>query len=443
MGNIIFFFLAVIETGLMVWSLIKETDHTKERGIVRIGELMIISAFMLTGVLEWGFRYYIIMLVLFCQALSGVIKLVKKNRKEVTFRIGRTVGSSFGRILGYYMALLLAIIFPQSEAITPDGPMTVAYSKFTWADKNRIETFAASDSEETAPSRMLTVEFWYPEVSEDSEETYPLVIFSHGANGFSGSNLSTFQQLASHGYVVASIGHTYHALYTQDEDNIVTTIDMEFFNQVMSLSAMADDEQKYNLNQEWLMLRVDDENFVLDTVLQYAMEAESTAPFNRIDTDKIGLFGHSLGGASSAVLGRTRDDIDAVIDIDGTMLGEAIGYQDGEVILTEESYPIPLLNLYAEDHYEAAQAELANKPDSEYYNFHATEHAVDAYEVVLLDAGHLNFSDLPLFSPLLAEAMGVGTVDARYGIETMNHIVLTFFDSILKAGVTPDLQKEY
>ena len=40
----------------------------------------------------------------------------------------------------------------------------------------------------------------------------------------------------------------------------------------------------------------------------------------KTDTGKIGLMGHSLGGASSVALGRERKDIGAVIDLDGTMI---------------------------------------------------------------------------------------------------------------------------
>lgn len=49
-----------------------------------------------------------------------------------------------------------------------------------------------------------------------------------------------------------------------------------------------------------------------------------------VDEDKIGLMGHSMGGASSVQLGRERDDIDAVIDLEGTMAGEYVGkHQEG------------------------------------------------------------------------------------------------------------------
>ncbi|MDD4018798.1 MAG: hypothetical protein PHV28_12745, partial [Kiritimatiellae bacterium] len=73
----------------------------------------------------------------------------------------------------------------------------------------------------------------------------------------------------------------------------------------------------------------------------------------------------------------------------------------------------------------------------------ASHHAVEAFETVFADAGHLNFTDLPLFSPILARVLGTGTVDERKCINTMNEVVLEFFDSYLKNDGAPDIQKEY
>ena len=85
-------------------------------------------------------------------------------------------------------------------------------------------------------------------------------------------------------------------------------------------------------------------NFVLDSfkeakekeTLSEAWFVESENTGNEIqkilfmtDTEKIGLMGHSLGGAASVTVGRERDDIDAVIDLDGTMLGEQLSYENG------------------------------------------------------------------------------------------------------------------
>ena len=60
------------------------------------------------------------------------------------------------------------------------------------------------------------------------------------------------------------------------------------------------------------------------------------------DTQKIGLMGHSIGGAVSMDMARQRDDISAVIDIDGTMLGEEKA--DGsKFAYNPEPFQVPLL----------------------------------------------------------------------------------------------------
>ncbi len=48
---------------------------------------------------------------------------------------------------------------------------------------------------------------------------FPVVIFSHGyAQGFAGQNTALCEELASHGYVVVSIGHTYESFITLLKD---------------------------------------------------------------------------------------------------------------------------------------------------------------------------------------------------------------------------------
>lgn len=41
-------------------------------------------------------------------------------------------------------------------------------------------------------------------------------------------NYSTCTELASHGYVVSSIGHPYHAMYVEDVNGRKTFVDMNF-----------------------------------------------------------------------------------------------------------------------------------------------------------------------------------------------------------------------
>lgn len=332
------------------------------------------------------------------------------------------------------------ILFPAYDAPTITGSYTVEIKEFSWIDEGRLETFT-----DTGENRELTVKFWYPE----KEGSYPLVVFSHGAFGVIDSNYSTCMELASNGYVVASIGHPYHAAFVKNVEGKTTYADMDFIKSVYTANETYDPEaerQLYENSLEWMALRTADENFVLDTILDRAKMGEE-APFSLIDPEKIGLFGHSMGGASSVQLGRERTDIDAVIDLEGTMLGEYIGFENGMEIYNEEPYPIPVLDIFGTRLYDEMDELSAKLPeevsDCQYVNFYLGERAVSYKAVAFRDAGHLNFTDLPLISPVLAKLLGVGKVDAKTCIENVNEVVLTWFDYYLKGKGTLDICSEY
>lgn len=331
------------------------------------------------------------------------------------------------------------IMFPPYDAPAVSGNHKVLIKEYTWVDENRVEAF--TDSGE---NRELTVKFWYPE--EDG--SYPLVIFSHGAFGVIDSNYSTCMELASNGYVVASIGHTYHAMYVKNVKGKVFLADKEFMQSVFVGNGGYDPElerQVYENSLAWMELRTGDENFVLDTILEKANKGEED-PFCLIDADKIGLMGHSMGGASSVALGRERTDIDAVIDLEGTMLGEYTGFENGIEIYNKEPYPVPVLDVFGTRLYDEIKMpeDFEEKhPDWQYVNFYVGEHAADYMAVAFRDTGHLNFTDLPLASPLLAKLMGVGEVDAKSCMENVNAIVLEWFDHYLKGNSKLDIELEY
>lgn len=336
--------------------------------------------------------------------------------------------------------LVKRIIFPPYDEPAVTGSYTVKIEEFTWVDESRVETFT-----DTGENRAVTVKFWYPE----EKGSYPLVVFSHGAFGVIDSNYSTCKELASNGYVVASIGHPYHAIYVKDVNGQVTYADMDFVRSVYANNGTYDPEterQIYEKSLEWMTVRKADENFVLDTILDKTKKGAGT-PFCLIDSDKIGLFGHSMGGASSVQLGRERTDIDAVIDLEGTMFGEYTGFENGMEIYNSEPYPIPVLDVYGTRIVEAMDEmtdELSETiPNWQYVNFYLGENAADYRGVMFHDAGHLNFTDLPLISPVLAKFLGVGDVDAKACIENVNQVVLAWFDHYLKDKEELNIKPEY
>jgi len=430
MGTITLIILLAVEAFFFLWTINSKSNHAQEKSIVRIAQLTLLGVLLLTGVFDWSFRYFMLLVVLVIQTVISVIVLVRKTEKP--YKLGKSIRGLAGNALLYAFALILAILCPQYTQPVATGSYEIETAKYTWVDESSIETLS-----NTGENRALTVEFWYP---KDTDGELPLVVFSHGAFGFSGSNYSTFAELASNGYVVASIGHTYHAFYTMDTSGNLTIVNMDFLNSVYAVNDSDDPEQEYYGTRDWMNLRVADEHFVLDTITANVNAADmSDTLFSIIDLDHIGVIGHSLGGASFAQLGRERNDIDAVINLDGSMLGEEIGFENGKVVLNDKPYPVPLLNVYAEDHYQNAMELVGD----EYSNFRTTRNAVCAYEVIFRDAGHLNFTDLPLFSPTLAKMLGIGSIDTRYCIEKNNSLVLEFFDCYLKGGEIPQFEREY
>jgi dienelactone hydrolase len=239
--------------------------------------------------------------------------------------------------------------------------------------------------------------------------------------------------------VVCSIDHPYHSLYTRDADGHLTTADPAFVREVTGASNDSYDEATdFKLAQKWMRLRTADIGFVLDTVKQRASDPASGEPYRRIDARHIGLIGHSLGGSAGAQVARERGDIGAVVALDADLLGEYLDYTGGKYRLNASVYPAPILMIYADDMVRLMDA--LDDPNAVIAVKHVAATAPRAYEVHLAGTDHMSLTDLPLISPLLVsvinasvpKAGGVET-DPYATIETMNKIVLQFFDAELKS----------
>ncbi len=336
------------------------------------------------------------------------------------------------------MATIPAIVFPQYKNPSTTGEYKVDTVSYTFIDTDRIETFT-----DTGENRKLIVECWYP---KEAEGKYPFIFFSHGAFGVKMSNASTFMELASNGYVVCSIDHPYHAAGTMDTDGNLTIGSNEFMQEVIDANSdIYTEKEQFELTNKWMNLRTDDINFVIDILLKNT--ENSTAEFYQlIDRNKIGLIGHSLGGSASVQIGREREDIEAVINLDGTMLGEYSPNANLEPVLNDVPYTLPLLNFYSE----YVINELKADPEYIYPNKFISSISPMAFEVSIQGTNHMSYTDLPLFSPLLAKQLsGISggstkaNVDPYYCIETMNKLILEFFNYYLKGEGTFAPQEYY
>ena len=289
-----------------------------------------------------------------------------------------------------------------------------------FVDKNRVDEFENDGSYREVPAH-----FYYP---ENAEGEYPLVIFSHGAFGYYQSNFSTYAELASNGYIVVALDHPHHAFFTTDTDGKTVTVDTDFIEDVIKINEDTSDEEVYTISQSWLKLRVDDENFVLDTI-KAAKENKSldetwhtddqTVILNVLGhtaTDKTGLMGHSLGGATAV--------------------------ENGKNVYYSEPYPVPVLDFTKETDYNDREQYKSEK-GYPYVNEYITDNAKVSKTVVFKDVEHMDFTDLPLISPFLASMLGSGDVDHEETLGTINSIVLNWFDYYLKNEGTLDIKAQY
>jgi Predicted dienelactone hydrolase len=422
MGTFIFLSAAVVEIGLVVFCIITKSNQRELRSFMRIGAFAAFVLLAILQVIEWSSRYYAIAALLFLLGLMGAAALIRRNDEKRGYKTGRVVLKAVGMIVLIFLFTLPAIIFPQHRNIGVTGKYQVAATKYTFIDTNRIETYTNKGE-----NRKLNVEMWYP---KDAEGTYPLIVFSHGSLGIKTSNESLYNELASHGYVVCSIDHTYQCFFTTDEKGHTALLNMGFFNELMAELTKDDRQFSYECYQKWMKIRMGDINFVIDNILKQVKSNDSDKVYKLVDPTKIGVMGHSLGGSAALGIGRMRNDIGAVIALESPFMQDIKGVKDGEFICADEVYPVPVLNVYSDDSW----SHLGEWP--QYVENHKllSNTIANAFNVYISGVGHLTLTDLALESPFLASTLSTqkSMGKAVYCLKTINKVSLEFFDCYLK-----------
>ena len=304
--------------------------------------------------------------------------------------------------------------------VTGDYP--VSSVTYTYTDVNRVETFT-----DTGENRQINVGLWYP---ENEKGTYPLIVFSHGGISTKTSNESLYNELASHGYIVASIEHTYHSLFAKNEDGNTILIDSGYMKELNSEDAKTNPQQSYEYYQKWMKVRTQDISFVIDYIISQAQGVNEHSIYKLVDTSKIGVMGHSLGGSAALSVGRTRNDIKGVIALESPFMDDINGVKDGKFVFEDEVYPTPVLNVYSD----SSWYHLGQWPQYAQNYKLLSETDAQAFNVHISGVGHFTLTDLALTSPILTRMLNgfKSTTDTRYGLQVVNDVSLRFFDFYLK-----------
>ncbi len=279
---------------------------------------------------------------------------------------------------------------------------------------------------------------------------FPVILYS--ASGVINANTFLSEELASHGYVVFSIGHPYWCEFYFDAEGKTTPLDKnnEYYKQLwkeegswqvlkikkeITLAENPEDRPDLykELNQAMptevsdLRLWGEDIAFVVDQL----KEMNSKTGFFKgiMDVNRIGVMGYSKGGAAAGQYGLTADDrCKAVINLGGFMFADIV----------EKNLQKPFLIM---EHVEPWAPN--GLPIGELF-FRKAENS--SYIVAIRDALHGNFCDMTLAKKYIKIEGIVGPIEGEKFLNIMEYYVHAFFDRYVKeipGMVIEDLSNKY
>jgi predicted dienelactone hydrolase len=354
----------------------------------------------------------------------------------------------------------LPALLPIPHIANPTGPFKVGTRSFVLADASRRELYSGRDE-----PRKFMIQIWYPAAPRPTDvhapwmenapifakaysaffnlpsffldhlelakspayadspvaaanEPFPIIVFSHGWKGFAAQNTAQMAELASHGYVVVGMQHTYGAITTIFPDGEQAPNNPDALPDNMPEPGYTD-VARILVNQ-W----AGDMKFALDFMTQQNTDAAS--PFhNALDLSRVGVFGHSTGGGAAIQFCATDPRCTAGLTEDAFMTPVSQSALDAGV-------GQPFFFLFSQ-----AWADLTDSKNNRLFNEFYPHLPAPAPVVTILGTRHYDFSDLPLLSPLAPQLGLKGPINGKRVVKILNDYLLAYFDQTLKDIPSP------
>ncbi|MCW2883961.1 MAG: hydrolase [Streptosporangiaceae bacterium] len=244
---------------------------------------------------------------------------------------------------------------------------------------------------------------------------HPVVLYSPGSGEDREFGTAQVEQLASDGYIVVTIDPTHDAG------------EVEFPDGTLALSTLPT-QISDAFRTELIDLRAADASFVINELTDIHHGGNPSVEHTplptglkgALDLSRIGMFGHSDGGATAATAMRDDPRIKAGLDMDGTLYGP----------VATSGLHRPFLLLSAQD--------LGDDPTWETFLAHSTGWK---RWLRLTDSEHLSFTDAEAIYPQAAPLLGfssadlaqlVGTLDPTRSITVQRTYIEAFFGQYLE-----------
>lgn len=332
----------------------------------------------------------------------------------------------------------LAYLIPVFNFPKPSGSYSVGSKQLFLKDTTRLEPI----SDEEGDFRRLTVNVYYPSkeqintpnpyMEDGSHEAYagsvgmpelifshftkvnthiqqdismapkklPVIILSHGLGWNTQMYTALISELVSRGYLVFGIDHTFESVLTIYEeekiysdrkvlDDMDRNLNFDSFEPLLEDFKNEQDSLQKKLKMQHMTTILPynesldrwtaDISFVLDQILEKNEDQESFL-FQKLDAKKIGMIGHSWGGAAVVQNASIDPRAKAVVNMEGAQWGRVI-----DTTLTS-----PLMAIFADRNYEEFFT-----PNFFVYDQITSE---NYYEVIIANTGHASFGDIPFWT---------------------------------------------
>jgi dienelactone hydrolase len=390
---------------------------------------------------------------------------VKQRRLARRIFKGLVVLAMLG-VLGV-AALLGSLWLERRTAVTlptPTGTFAVGRAVYDWADNETLDTLAPVPG----TKRELLVWIWYPSAAEQSvamddylpsqmqeaakpnggllrlltrdlakvhghssrdsdvspqPRSYPVVIMRAGASAEVWNYSTLAEDLASHGYVVVGFDAPYRTYSVVFPDGRVMRRTPENNPELCEDQEQAQQARCVN---KVLTAWTADIAFVLDQLERLNVSDPTGKLTGRLDMTRVGVFGHSFGGAQAAQFCSLDSRCKAGIDVDGSLHGSVI----------QAGIHKPFMFLLSGQGDFSSDAEI-RQIQADMQSVYDRLPADGRLRISIRGANHFLFSDdVALLKSHIVlrtlRALGVVGIDGRRQLAVTVYCVHSFFDAYLK-----------
>ena len=280
----------------------------------------------------------------------------------------------------------------------------VLLTQFLTRDLSRVRAHSVRDAEVSSERRL-----------------YPVVLLRAGLANLTTDYTTLAEDLASHGYVVVGFDVPYRTVVVVLPDGKVIA------RAPRNNADLVDGPQREQLANKLVRAWSADLGFALDQLERLNTSDPSGRLLGRLDMGRVGVFGHSLGGAAALQFCHDDSRCKAGVDVDGAPLGSVI----------TEGVTQPFMFLVS-DHSHESDAET-RQVEANIRSIYERLPGDRGFMLKIRGANHYGFSDdgALLKSPLVMRVMrtlGMVRLDGRRQVAVTAHYITTFFDVCLQGA---------